>query len=238
MNNLKIQIERILEGLLRDHRRSFHINGPSLDGLLEFRKELFVQSKTTNRNDELITFLEVGTKFSIDSETIFELNPLRSNIFNSSNTHYITKELNQKFKFKTIQQYLNFHKALILGDINLIRKVIDQFELTEIEKAFDNKSRELWNAFHRTFLEQAISANTSQNLKLKDELLKTKDTFIIYMNPKDLTYGKYLIEKPSNYHILKSEWPGQNMLGIALTVERHKLERLNKIQGNTEQNNR
>ena len=91
-------------------------------------------------------------------------------------------------------------------------------------KGFDT---ETWNEVCREFVYQGNLAKFTQNIKFKDELLKTGDKEIVEASPYDAIWGIGMGVEHEDI-MDKSKWKGTNWLGEAVVRVRETINNNNK----------
>lgn len=133
-------------------------------------------------------------------------------------------------EYNCCEQYMMAMKALTFNDQESYDMIMyadnprDQKAFGRRVKGFDT---ETWNEVCREFVYQGNLAKFTQNLKFKDELLKTGDKEIVEASPYDAIWGIGMgVEDPNIMD--KSKWKGTNWLGEAIIRVRETINNENK----------
>jgi ribA/ribD-fused uncharacterized protein len=125
------------------------------------------------------------------------------------------------------EQYMMYHKAKLFND-NLIAEYILNttlpYEQKKLGKKVKNFNQKIWNEQCESIVFTANLLKFSQNPKLKEMLLNTKDTILVEASPYDNIWGIGLSE--SDKRALDSKkWLGENKLGKILINVRNILKK-------------
>jgi ribA/ribD-fused uncharacterized protein len=130
--------------------------------------------------------------------------------------------------YNCCEQYMMAKKALLFGDRETHRKIMDsklpkeQKALGRLVKGFDTDK---WNEVCREHVYEGNLAKFRQNPKMYQELLATGTKELVEASPFDTIWGIGLSESDKNI-LERSKWKGTNWLGEALMRVRETL--LNK----------
>lgn len=127
--------------------------------------------------------------------------------------------------FKTSEQYMMFHKALVMGDEEVADKILQTqtpAEAKGLGREVRNFQEEKWMKNCDQVVEQGNYLKFSQNEKLKEVLLGTKDKEIVETSPNDKFWGVGFNSEDALDHI--DEW-GENRLGKCLMKARDRLRK-------------
>ena len=120
--------------------------------------------------------------------------------------------------FNCNEQYMMYHKALLFQD-HLIAKQILESNVPKDIKALGRKVKDfnidIWEENARKIVTQGSFLKFTQNPKLLEILLDTKDDILVEASPYDKIWGIGLKEKDA-INVDPSEWPGKNWLGECL----------------------
>lgn len=129
--------------------------------------------------------------------------------------------------FNTAEQYMMFQKALLFEDYDVASKILEtsnpkkQKELGRLVKNFDNK---VWQENARRIVYEANKLKFLQNPSLLQELMDTKNKFLVEASPDDSIWGiGYAENDPEAKDINK--WRGTNWLGCILTLLRNDIKK-------------
>ena len=95
-------------------------------------------------------------------------------------------------------------------------------EQKDLGRMVHNYDDTVWASRRVEIMIAGLYEKFSQNPKLRDALLATKDTELVEASPYDLIWGiGYTSDNPSALD--KAKWRGQNLLGVTLMAVRDKL---------------
>ena len=133
-------------------------------------------------------------------------------------------------EYSTAEQYMMSQKALLFGDIEINKEIMSakhpkQFK--ELGRKIRNFNEKIWNDNKTDIVIRGNYAKFSQNLELKDFLLKTGKRIIVEASPYDKIWG---IGMQANSSGIENplEWNGENLLGFCLMEVRDLLMEENK----------
>ena len=128
--------------------------------------------------------------------------------------------------YSSSEQYFIHQKAILFGDNNAAAAIMQTSDCKQIKqigrlvKGFDEKK---WAEHREQIMEAGIFLKFSQNIKLAQFLVKTKDKLIVEASPWDTIWGVGI--KPSDPRIQDPDkWLGQNLLGKAIMRVRTRLQ--------------
>ena len=128
-------------------------------------------------------------------------------------------------RYAHAEQYMTAMKALLFGDTECCRKIMNQSDPHECKKlgrTVKNFSQQIWNERKSEFVFAANYAKFSQNKELQALLLSTGDKILAEASPYDCIWGIGLrASDPDSTAPLK--WRGENLLGKALMAVREKI---------------
>ncbi|KAL8828122.1 MAG: hypothetical protein Q9170_006742 [Blastenia crenularia] len=137
-----------------------------------------------------------------------------------------TEPTAQPMTFRTTEQYMMYHKAVLFKDTETANKVMladtpkEQKALGRKVKNFDEKT---WNAHREKIVEEGNwnkFCNSKHGVKLRDMLLETGDRELIEASPFDKIWGiGYSAHIADAY---RGSW-GENLLGKALVRVRNRI---------------
>jgi ribA/ribD-fused uncharacterized protein len=157
-----------------------------------------------------------------------------ANIILMSNTNNYAKLLNcynGYFKdhkgtlYRSVDQYYikkkqeffeprNYHSALF------IMNNYHSEDLYRYSNVMNNYNDNIWREKRYTIMMQGLELKFTQNEYLFTRLKNTKDKFLVYCTPNDMTWGNGFCENKS---MDSSNWPGENLLGCALMETRRNI---------------
>lgn len=131
----------------------------------------------------------------------------------------------EEVEFTSAEQFVMYTKAMLFMDLETAGEILKTKNLRKIKdlgrqvKPFIENT---WNVYRWNVVYMANKYKFTQNEKLKQALLNTKETTLVEASPYDKIWGIGLSEKDlqaSN----RSTWKGQNLLGEILTELRIEL---------------
>lgn len=125
--------------------------------------------------------------------------------------------------FKTSEQYMMYHKALLMGDAEVADQILateTPAEAKSLGRAVKNFKQEIWDAECDRVVEQGQYLKFEQNEELKKVLLGTGGREIVETSPNDKVWGIGFNTEEAEGR--ESEW-GENRLGKALMRARKRL---------------
>ncbi len=127
--------------------------------------------------------------------------------------------------YPTAEHYMMAHKAKLFKDNAIFEEIImskhpnDVKKLGRKVKNFDTK---IWDAHKYEIVKKANYQKFSQNKKLKEFLVNTKDRIIVEASPVDAIWGIGMAQDHGNI-LNPMKWRGENLLGFALMEVREEL---------------
>ena len=138
---------------------------------------------------------------------------------------YPSKFVIEGVEYNCCEQYMMAQKALLFNDLES-HKMIMYSKSPDEQKGFGRRvkgfDKEKWEAICRQVVFDANIAKFSQNPKMLEELMDTKDLEIVEASPYDKIWGIGLHETDPKA-LDKSQWQGTNWLGEAIMSVREKL---------------
>jgi hypothetical protein len=129
-------------------------------------------------------------------------------------------------RFNTAEQAMMYAKAMLFRDKKTAAKILEarkpreQKALGREVKNFDSKT---WDGRKLYEVVKVNHAKFHQNPDLRAELFKTGTAQIVEASPNDAIWGIGLDEQAARNTPI-ADWPGNNLLGIALTKVRAELK--------------
>ena len=129
-------------------------------------------------------------------------------------------------RFNTAEQAMMYAKALLFRDKKTAAKILatpkprEQKALGRTVRHFDSK---MWDGRKLYEVEKINYAKFHQNPDLRAELFKTGDAHIVEASPNDAIWGIGLDEDTARRTPI-DQWPGRNLLGLALVKVRRQLK--------------
>lgn len=130
-------------------------------------------------------------------------------------------------KYTTAEQYMMAQKALLFEDKEIYDKIINSKtpkEFKELGRKIKNFSDDKWNPKKFDIVVKGNVEKFSQNEKLKQFLLNTKNKILVEASPKDKIWGIGMDENDKDI-LDESKWKGENLLGKALMKARDILKK-------------
>ena len=125
--------------------------------------------------------------------------------------------------FKTSEQYMMYHKALLMGDAVVADKILRSdtpAEAKTLGREVKGFKPELWEAECDRIVEEGQFLKFSQDDRLKTVLMGTEEREIVETSPNDKFWGIGFNTEDAEAHV--EEW-GENKLGKALMRARERL---------------
>ncbi len=128
-------------------------------------------------------------------------------------------------RFSSVEQYINYRKALLFNDTYYAEKIMatdDVSEIISLSRKINKGSDKVWSASRQLILYTGLMCKFSQNEDLKQQLLSTGTTVIAMTHKMDKVWGIGLNDDDTRiYHMDK--WQGTNLLGFTLMEVRRQL---------------
>ena len=128
-------------------------------------------------------------------------------------------------RFKTSEQYMMYHKALLMGDQEVAEQILrvdNPGEAKGLGRKVRNFDQDKWNENCDRVVEEGSFLKFSQDAKLKETLLGTGEREIVETSPNDRFWGVGFNSDDALDHV--DEW-GENKLGKALMRARERLKK-------------
>ena len=128
--------------------------------------------------------------------------------------------------YSCCEQYMMAQKAKVFNDFDSYSKIMqnpsprDQKALGKLVKNFDES---IWKECREKIVFDGNLAKFTQNPKLKQYLLNTKNAIICEASPYDKIWGIGLAENDPRVHDQK-QWDGLNLLGKVIMEVRNQLK--------------
>ncbi len=132
-----------------------------------------------------------------------------------------------KTQFFTSEQYFMWGKAVAMNDMESASKILKERKpgtCKALGRSVKPYNESLWNSIRESVMYTAIYHKFNQNEDLKKALLETGDKKIVEASPEDKIWGIGITEEDAPY-IPESEWPGKNLLGVALMKLREEFKK-------------
>lgn len=127
--------------------------------------------------------------------------------------------------FNCAEQYMMYKKAELFGDTEIAKQILKECKPGNI-KALGRKVRnfddEVWIKTCKGIVYVGNLAKFSQNLKLRERLLNTKNAILVEASPRDKRWGVGLSKHDDKIFDTK-KWRGSNWLGEILMKVRSTL---------------
>lgn len=131
-------------------------------------------------------------------------------------------------KFNTAEQFMMYMKARVMGDdasASLILNARQPAEQKRLGRTVKNFDPILWDKVKQDIVYLGNLLKFTQNPNLKEYILGTGDKLIVEASPEDAIWGIGISEYNAE-RTPRSEWPGQNLLGIAIMEVRNDIKKL------------
>lgn len=127
--------------------------------------------------------------------------------------------------FSSMEQYMMYRKAMLFKDketANKILKTNDVRYIKELGRSVRNFDEKIWVQYREEIIYTGLYAKFSQNVKLKEKLLKTGEAILAEcaVNDKIWGIGLSMTDKRNQN---PNEWRGLNLLGKNLMKVRQEL---------------
>jgi ribA/ribD-fused uncharacterized protein len=128
-------------------------------------------------------------------------------------------------RFTHAEQYMMYAKALVFGDRGAAEKILAAAtprEQQAIGRSVRDFDEAVWALLREGIVFAGNYARFSQNAELRELLFATRGTTLAEANPDDRVWGIGLSADDPRA-LDRSQWPGLNLLGEALTRVREAL---------------
>lgn len=126
--------------------------------------------------------------------------------------------------YRTAEHYMMAQKAKLFNDLEIFDKIIEKEspkDVKDLGRQIKNFDSVKWDEKKYEIVAQGNYLKFSQNEKLKQFLIQTKNKVLVEASPVDPVWGIGLAE--DNPKALNPvEWRGENLLGFALMEARDK----------------
>ena len=130
-----------------------------------------------------------------------------------------------EIEYCTAEQYMMYHKAILFNDLETAQKILKTRNPRD-QQAFGRQVagyvQEIWDEAKLDIVIKGNMLKFTQNLVFQSELLATGDALLVEASPVDKIWGIGL-DAEAAAKIPRSKWPGENKLGIALTIVRERI---------------
>ena len=136
-----------------------------------------------------------------------------------------TNSSGEELHFTTSEQYMMYHKALLMKDNEIAEKTLQAetpADAKKLGREVRNFNQDVWNDNCDRVVEQGQYLKFGQNEDLKKVLLATGDREIVETSPNDTFWGIGFNTEDAEAHV--DEW-GENKLGKALERARERLRK-------------
>lgn len=131
--------------------------------------------------------------------------------------------------YNCAEQYMMAQKAKLFNDEEIFNKIMssnDPKEMKALGRKVKNFNAEIWDKNCVDIVTRGNVLKFSQNEKLKQYLLDTKDKILVEASPYDAIWGIKMSR--DNPDVLDpNKWQGTNFLGFALVEVRETLKKQN-----------
>lgn len=139
--------------------------------------------------------------------------------FSNWSKHSVTEN---GIRFETLEHYLMYHKAILMGDKSIAKTIINEKEPVKVKnlgRKVSNFDPIKWNEHKFNIMCKGIKLKVKQHSDIKKALLETGDKIIAEASPFDNIWG---IGTTAELDIKK--WKGKNLLGKAWMKVRDSLK--------------
>ena len=154
-----------------------------------------------------------------------------------SNKPYITKACfsqwsNHSFevngvKYANAEQFMMAGKARLFDDSEILKSILktsDPREIKALGRKVKNFDAKIWDKKKLDVVIEGNLAKFSQDPKLFDFIIETKDKILVEASPYDRIWGIGMKEDHPHCQT-PSKWKGENLLGVALMIVRDILKK-------------
>lgn len=128
-------------------------------------------------------------------------------------------------RFVNSEQFLMYHKALVMGDAETAAQILRETNPGKIKalgRQVRNFNEALWEEKRLGVMEAGCYLKFTQNSAMQAELLATGKRTLVEASPVDAIWGIGMAEDDALAEI-PAKWRGRNLLGIALTNVRDRI---------------
>jgi len=128
-------------------------------------------------------------------------------------------------RFVNSEQYLMYHKALLMQDIETAQQILRETNPGKIKalgRQVCNFDEALWEDQRLAIMEAGCYLKFMQNPAMRTSLLATGRRTLVEASPVDMIWGIGLSQDDASCEDA-TQWPGRNLLGIALTHVRERI---------------
>ncbi len=130
--------------------------------------------------------------------------------------------------FSSMEQYFHYSKAAIFKDKDSMKRILNTNDCREqkrLGRRVKQYKENIWAEKCYIVMKQGLYAKFDQNPILKERLLSISNARFVEASPYDRKWG-IGIEADHPNAVQPSKWPGNNLLGKALTETRDILKTL------------
>ena len=129
--------------------------------------------------------------------------------------------------YSSMEQYIMYQKCVLFGDQTTARKVLlteDPSEQQKLGKLCSGYINGIWGGARQEIAIRGLLAKFSQNPELREQLLNTKDAYLVECAHSDKIWACGIrLNEPERFDA--SKWLGQNILGFALMFTRDTIKK-------------
>lgn len=127
--------------------------------------------------------------------------------------------------FSSMEQYMMYQKSVCFHDTEVAAQILETHDVSRIKelgRLVSGYDDNYWSGIRQIIVYNGLLAKFSQNIELKELLLKTESAILAECAVKDRIWGIGLSMKdPDRFD--RSKWKGQNLLGYTLMMVRERL---------------
>lgn len=140
--------------------------------------------------------------------------------------HHLTPFFFNGLHFKTMIHFLEYHKAKMFGEFEIISLVLSaksSAECTMYMRELNYDELVKWYNEIGDIFYEGLKCKFSQNPYLSSMLVRSNDVDLVYCDGQDGHFGIGITRHEAT-RIKSNKWPGKNRLGKDLVRLRHQIE--------------
>jgi len=123
--------------------------------------------------------------------------------------------LDGKLKFKTMEHYMMYHKAILMGDNETASRIMEVKTpqgAKKLGREVRNFNEGRWQAARESVVRKGLMLKATQHSDVKDRLLSTSGKVLAEASPYDRVWGIGLSMTDARSRS-QDQWRGENLLG-------------------------